>query len=57
MATANLDQKNNIIGMLLTDSEAAKEVRNSIRSLSDFIETTRENAPITTFAGILLSPF
>jgi len=57
MATANLDQKNNIIGMLLTDSDAAKEVRNSIRSLSDFIETTRENAPITTFAGILLSPF
>jgi len=56
-ATASLSQKNSIIGMLLTDSEAAKEVRNSIKSLSDFIETTRENAPITTFAGILLSPF
>jgi hypothetical protein len=56
-ATESLTNEKTLIGMLLVDEEAAAEVRNAIASLSDFIETTRENAPITTFAGILLSPF
>jgi phospholipid/cholesterol/gamma-HCH transport system substrate-binding protein len=56
-ATIALQEQRGVLGMLLNDPESRKEVRNSIKSLSDFIETTRENAPITTFAGILLSPF
>ncbi|MEN8151257.1 MAG: MlaD family protein [Planctomycetota bacterium] len=57
VAAYNLTRGEGILQMLLTDVSAKKEVRNSIKALSDFIETTRENAPITTFAGIILSPF
>jgi len=56
-AAHDLTKGEGILQMLLTDASARKEVRNSIKALSDFIETTRENAPITTFAGIILSPF
>jgi hypothetical protein len=56
-ATESFANEKTLIGMLLVDESAGAEVRNAIASLSDFIETTRENAPITTFAGILLSPF
>ena len=57
VASHELTKGQGVLQMLLFDATAKKEVRNSIKSLSDFIETTRENAPITTFAGILLSPF
>jgi phospholipid/cholesterol/gamma-HCH transport system substrate-binding protein len=51
----NADQ--NVVGLLLTDREMAKNLKNSIAEVSRFLEDERENAPLTTFAGLLFTPF
>ncbi len=56
-ATARLSRPDNVLGLLLTDEEMAEKLRRAVASLDDFLETTRENAPLSTFVGILLGGF
>lgn len=54
---AALNSSDNTVGMLLTDRQMADNIRNSVQEISRFLENQRENAPLTTFAGLLFSPF
>lgn len=57
IATGSLRRKDNIVGLLLTDPEMAMQLKRAMKSLNDFLETQREDAPLTSFAGLLLTPF
>jgi phospholipid/cholesterol/gamma-HCH transport system substrate-binding protein len=51
------DAQNNVVGLLLRDPKLAEDLKRSVKALSDYLESQRENAPITTFAGLLFKPF
>lgn len=57
IATGSLRRKDNIVGLLLTDPEMAMQLKRAMKALNDFLETQREDAPLTSFAGLLLTPF
>ena len=47
----------NVLGYLLSDEEPVVLLRRSLRNVNEFLESTRENAPIATFAGFLFQAF
>ena len=57
IATGSLIRDDNIVGLLLTDKEMAVQLKRAMKALNDFLETVREDAPLTSFAGVLLTPF
>jgi phospholipid/cholesterol/gamma-HCH transport system substrate-binding protein len=57
IATGQLKSEDNIVGLLLTDEDMAKQLKRAMKALNDFLESTREDAPLTSFAGLLLTPF
>ncbi len=57
IATGSLRRKDNIVGLLLTDQEMAMQLKRAMKALNDFLESQREDAPLTSFAGVLLTPF
>ena len=56
-ASGSLLRDDNVVGALLTDKELAKQLKRSMKALNDFLESQREDAPLTSFAGVLLTPF
>ncbi len=56
-ATGRLERDDNIVGLLLTDKEMATQLKRAMKALNDFLESQREDAPLTSFAGVLLTPF
>ena len=57
IVTNRLKKGEGTIGKLLADETLYKEIRRVVKNFSDSLEDTREQAPITTFTGLLFKAF
>jgi ABC-type transporter Mla subunit MlaD len=56
-ASAGIVDRDTPLGFFLNDRETVQKLRRAVDSLNRFFETQNENAPLTTFASLLLRPF
>ncbi len=56
-ASAGLADPDTPLGFFLNDRETVAKLRRAVDSLNRFFEAQNENAPLTTFASLLLRPF
>ena len=57
VVTSRLKKGEGTVGKLLADDTLYKEIRRVVKGMSDAIEDTREQVPISTFTSILFKAF
>lgn len=57
VVSARLEKGEGTVGKLLADDTLYKEIRRVVKSLSDSLEDTREQVPISAFTGLLFKAF